>query len=241
MAELDKKENRLLHRALGFVKNALSRSTDVYFISGMCYNCSVFDNIDLPKGYIKQYIEWKLPFEGESLDAYALRMSRSIKTKRKFILIGYSLGGIVAQEIAYRLNPQKIILISTIKDEKEVPTLFHMARKVNFANNIPMRMYKQTDFMIKLFNRYVYNLPTSALANYMTVTDPIYIKWALHQITHWEPKKCLVPLFHIHGTKDQIFPYEQIIDPITIKGGDHLMVIKRYQEINAILKLILLK
>ena len=29
----------------------------VYFISGMCYNCKVFDKLRLPKGYKKAYIE----------------------------------------------------------------------------------------------------------------------------------------------------------------------------------------
>ena len=238
---VEEKRKRILHRAWRFVKRTLGKITDVYFISGMCYNCSVFDDIELPKGYKKKYIEWLIPHAEESLEAYAHRMSESINTKRKFILVGYSLGGVVAEEIAYQLHPKKIVLISTMKDEKEIPSLFHMAAKVNFANNIPMRMYKQTDFMIKLFNRYVYNLPTSALEGYMTVTDPIYIKWALHQITHWKPKRKLSSLYHIHGTKDQIFPHEQIINPISIKGGDHLMVIKRAKEISEILKSIMLK
>lgn len=237
----DKKRRKILHQAWRFVKTTLGKTTDVYFISGMCYNCSVFDDIELPKGYKRKYIEWLIPHADEALETYAQRMSKVINVRKKFILVGYSLGGIVAEEIAYQLQPKKIILISTMKDEREIPSLFHMAAKVNFANTIPMRMYRQTDFMIKLFNRYVYNLPTSALEGYMTVTDPIYIKWALHQITHWRPKRELSSLYHIHGTKDQIFPYEQIIDPISIKGGDHLMVIKRAKEISEILKTIMLK
>ena len=43
----------------------------VYFISGMCYNCKVFDKLRLPKGYKKAYIEWFIPSPDESLSEYA--------------------------------------------------------------------------------------------------------------------------------------------------------------------------
>lgn len=233
------KKKSFIHNTWQSIKLFLGYTTDVYFISGMCYNCSVFDDIKLPKGYRKIYIEWEIPTEDESMDSYAHRMASKINTKKDFILIGYSLGGVLAQEIAYFLKPLKVILISTMKDEQEVPTLFHVAQKVNFANNIPLRMYRQSDFIINLFNRYVYNLPTKALEDYLTVIDPTYIKWTLHQITHWLPKKKIEHLYHIHGTKDQVFPFEQIVDPISVKGGDHLMVVKRADEISRILKSII--
>lgn len=51
------------------------RSKKVYFVSGMCNPCSVFDNIVLPEGYEKVYIEWLIPKEDELLEAYAIRMA----------------------------------------------------------------------------------------------------------------------------------------------------------------------
>lgn len=218
-----------------------SGEVEVYFISGMCYNCSVFDKILLPKGYKKNYIEWEIPSMDESLHDYALKMAKSIKPKRRTILVGYSFGGIVAQEIAKFVAVEKIILISTMKDEHEIPALFHMAKRVNFADNLPMKIYSQSDFMINLFNRYIYSLPTQALEGFMTVTDPIYLKWSLKQITHWMPDRKFTNIYHIHGTKDQVFPYEKITAPITVKGGDHLMILKRFTEINKILNDILTK
>lgn len=217
----------------------LGRTKDVYFISGMCYNCSVFDDITLPKRFNKLYIEWAIPFLDESLDAYAHRMAKVINPKRRFILVGYSFGGVLVQEIAKFMNPEKVILISSMKAEKEIPSIFQIAKKVNFADNLPMRLYKTSNFMINLFNRYVYHVPTSALGEYMTVVDPIYIRWALRQITHWIPTKKIENMYHIHGTRDQVFPYEQITDAKTVKGGDHLMVVKRAKDVSEILNVIL--
>ena len=71
----------------------------VYFISGMCYNCKVFDKLRLPKGYKKAYIEWFIPSPDESLSEYAHKMAKTIDTSRPFILIGYSFGAVIMQEM----------------------------------------------------------------------------------------------------------------------------------------------
>lgn len=230
---------KILKKLFSKIGQYFRGTRDVYFISGMCYNCSVFDGLVLPKKYNKIYIEWEVPSLDESLATYTHRMARAINPKRKFILVGYSFGGILVQEIAKFMNPEKVILISSMKDEKEIPSLFQIAKRVNFADNIPMRLYSTSNFMINLFNRYVYNIATKALGDYMTMISPVYIRWSLRQITHWLPTRKLDNIYHIHGTRDQVFPFEQIINARAIKGGDHLMVIKRTKEVNEILNAVL--
>ncbi len=44
---------------------------DVYFISGLTANCSVFDRIKLLDDYKKKYIEWIIPSGNETLGEYA--------------------------------------------------------------------------------------------------------------------------------------------------------------------------
>lgn len=213
----------------------LGMTQDVYFVSGMCYSCSVFDDIELPKGFNKHYIEWEIPQENETLRHYSRRMSKTINTKRKFTLVGYSFGGIIVQEMVKFLKPEKVIIISSMKDEQEIPSLFQIAKKVNFVENLPMKLYATSNFMLNLFNRYVYNAPTKALGDFMTMIDPVYIKWSLAQITNWVPATKLKNIYHIHGTKDQVFSYENIIEPKTINGGDHLMVVKRAKDVSIVL------
>lgn len=94
------------------------KETNVYFISGMCYNCSVFDKLRLPKGYKKQYLEWHIPRPDESLREYAKTMAKYIDTKRPFILVGYSFGAVIMQEMSYFLSPKKSIIIPHSKRKK---------------------------------------------------------------------------------------------------------------------------
>ncbi len=211
----------------------------IYFISGMCYNCKVFDHIELPEGYCKKYIEWIIPEPGISLDRYVHEMAETIDTKHNFILVGYSFGAVIMQEMNRFLHPLKSIVISSFKDKKEIPPLFKAVKRIRLAERIPLSTYSHTELITNTFNRLVYKMPTEQLAEYMTVTDPLYMKWAVDIITRWVPENKCPNLCHIHGTDDQIFPYERLDDVYTVEGGDHLMVLKKADSVSAILKKIL--
>lgn len=223
------------------VKGLWKKEVDVYFVSGMCYNCKVFDKLILPKGYNKIYIEWLMPSIDETLQQYAQRMAESIDKSKPFVLVGYSFGALVVQEMNSFLSPQKTIIISSFKKETETPMLFRLARKTHLAERASLRVFSSTQLITDVFNRLVYNMPTSELETYMTVVDPVYIKWAIVQIISWIPDKVHPHLYHIQGTKDQIFPYEKMEDVYLVPEGDHLMVLKKYEEVSAFIKFILMK
>lgn len=213
---------------------------NVYFISGMCYNCSVFDKLELPDGFNKKYIEWLIPQPDETLDKYCRRMAVSIDTSKPFILIGYSFGGVIVQEMNRFLNPLKSILISSFKGGVETPMSFRAIRRGNIVERIPESLYNSTEFVTNVFNQLIYHIPTADLSKYMTVTDPAYIRWAAKHITEWLPATDVKHLYHLHGTLDQIFPYEIIRDAFAVEGGDHLMILKKSELISSILRSILL-
>jgi hypothetical protein len=213
---------------------------NVYFISGMCYNCKVFDKLKLPKGYKKVYIEWHIPRMDESLNEYAEEMAQNINKSRPFVLVGYSFGAVIIQEMNLFLTPIKSIIISSFKNKSEVPTLFRAVRFSNLTEKIPKSLYSSTEFITNAFNRFVYNIPTQEISGIMTYTDPVYIKWAIKQITEWVPENKFKHLYHIHGTEDQIFPYEYIKDAFPVEDGDHLMVMKKADVVSSILGGILL-
>lgn len=212
---------------------------NVYFISGMCVNCGVFDKINLPEGYIKHYIEWETPKKKESLDSYVERMASSIDQTQAFILIGYSLGGIVMQEMNKILSPKMNILISSIKEKSEVPALFRFAKSIRILKYVPAILFCPHQSLSVLFSKTVYGMSSSEIDEYVSYTSPNYMKWATCQITSWRPSEKCPNLFHIHGTKDQIFTHHRIDNAHIIEGGDHLMVLRKAEEINKIIEQII--
>lgn len=217
------------------------KETSVYFIPGMCYNCKVFDKLRLPIGYRKKYLEWTVPRPDETLEEYARSMARGIDPLRPFVLVGYSFGAVIMQEMTRFLQPEKCVVLSSFKRSEEIPPLFKAVRKTNLARRMPMRVYHSTDFITGAFNHLLFHASNEEFAEFMTQTDPVYIRWAVERITEWVPANHARHLYHIHGTQDQIFPYERLQDVFPVEGGDHLMVFKQADTVSSILDSILLK
>jgi pimeloyl-ACP methyl ester carboxylesterase len=66
--------------------------------------------------------------------------------------------------------------------------------------------------------------------------DGVFYKWAMNEVLHWDGADCLCPVYHIHGDKDELFPVGNVKDAVIIKGGTHLMVTLRAEEISKTLK-----
>lgn len=223
------------------LRQVVTQKTNVYFVSGMCNACAVFDNLTLPKGYSKHYLEWIIPEPNESLLCYAKRMAKDIDKTKPFVLVGYSFGAMIIMEMNKFLTPQKNIVISSMKRKEEMPTLFRFANAINFAELVPNRVLAATDFIVTVFTRYIYNMPEEIVKKHLVYTDPQYLKWSIRQITTWTPVEECHNVFHIHGTKDQIFPYHLLSkDVYTMKDGDHLMVMDRADEVSRMMRDILL-
>ena len=205
----------------------------------MCYNCKVFDKLKLPEGYTRKYIEWHVPHPDETLQEYARAMAQGIDVSRPFVLVGHSFGAVIMQEMNRFLKPRKSIIVSSFKSEAEIPTLFRRVSRVHLAERMPMLFFSSTDFITTAFNHLMLNESNEHLAVFMTQLDPVYIKWAVVQITNWKPGFHPDHLYHIHGTEDQIFPYDQVNNVFTVQGGDHLMVFKMADTVSMILDTIL--
>ncbi len=214
---------------------------DIYFISGMSANCKVFDAIKLPYGFDKKYIEWLIPENNESLDEYTHRMSVSIDTSKPFVLVGYSFGGIIVQEMNKFLTPCKTIIIASMKAEDEIPALFRVGHRIKFAEYLPVGFFKTSDLISDFFSRFVYHTKREDMEKYISYTDPFYTKWSLYQILNWHSTFECPNLYHIHGTKDQMFPFKGVKNAYQIEGADHLLVMKKSNVVSRILEEILLK
>lgn len=207
----------------------------VYFISGLAADRRVFRNIRLPEGYETVYLDWITQLPGESLESYAARLAKKIDTTEKFVLIGLSMGGMIASEIAKTHHPQLTILISSVPVYSHFPRRFRLARKLKMHRLIPVSMFKSASVIKRLF------APESredkqVLLQLVKESDPAFIKWALGAILHWKNETVPIPMAHIHGSKDEILPVRYTRPTHIIAKGTHLMVMNRAAEVNNLLK-----
>ena len=65
--------------------------------------------------------------------------------------------------------------------------------------------------------------------------DPHYLQWSIRHIAGWQNEWQPAALYHIHGSKDRIFPLHLVEPTHVVEGGGHLMIHNRAAEINKIL------
>ena len=108
-----------------------SNKIPVYFMPGLAASSLIFERIDLPKDQFECYLlDWFAPEIGETLQNYAKRMAKFV-THENAVLIGVSFGGILVQEMSEFVHPNKIIIISSVKSNAELPQRMKLANLAN--------------------------------------------------------------------------------------------------------------
>ncbi|MFT5647165.1 MAG: pimeloyl-ACP methyl ester carboxylesterase [Aureispira sp.] len=172
----------------------------------------------------------------ESMESYAQRLVDGLPDlEEPPVLIGMSMGGAVATEMAKRMPHRKLILISTFKHQTEVPFLFKIARKIPLYRLIPA-WYTRT--MLPLF-AWILHICTKEESNLLKLMlrarSAAHFTWGREAVVHWDNVNYPIQFIHINGTKDHIFKEANKQASHLIKGGTHNMVLNRAEEIAKII------
>ena len=124
----------------------------VYFISGLAADKRVFKYIELPPDFEIVHLDWVEPLKNETLSHYSDRLSEKIDTGEPFSVIGLSMGGMIASEIAKRLNPLQTILISSVPASNHLPVYFRWASSMGLHKLVPVSFVKSLAIMKRLLN-----------------------------------------------------------------------------------------
>ena len=200
---------------------------------GLASGPSIFENIKLPEEQFEMYfLEWFLPIENESIESYALRMTQKI-THNNPVLIGVSFGGVLVQEMAKIIQTDKVIIISSVKTNKEFPSRFKIARNTKAYKLIPTQLLADIEKLVKYaFGDNIVAKRLKLYEKYLSVRDKHYLDWAIETILCWNQKEINEAVIHIHGDTDEVFPIKHIRKCIVVKGGTHIMILNKFKWMN---------
>lgn len=145
----------------------------IYGISGLGADKRVFEYLKFEDEFVP--IDWITPHKNESLENYALRLSKIINTKEQFGLLGLSFGGLIAVEISKQLKPQCTILISSVETRKDLPLIYRVLGKSKLLKIIPPSFFKPP----KKLAYYFFGAKNKALLqSIINEADLRFVKWA---------------------------------------------------------------
>jgi len=167
------------------------------------------------------FVDWPA-YRGErTLRAVAERLIGEAGIVDRDVVVGHSLGGMVACEIAALRNLRKLILVSSAKDKREVSRLlallhplaaitpFRLAQRV--ADALPGDLYK-------MFAR----------------SDARFIRAACRAIFEWNGlQEGCVPVHRIHGRRDPVIPLPARVDCV-VEGRHVIPITHPHDCVNSI-------
>lgn len=205
----------------------------IYCLSGLGADSRIFANLKIDNATLV-HLPWPEHDEHDELPCYAQKMSALIQDENP-ILLGVSFGGMLAVEIAKMRTVQKVIIVSSAKTREEIPHFGKFMKFMVMKQIVPASFYTWPNrFVMKLFGA-VTDVEKDMLRGVFTSSDGHLVRWAMKAIQLWQNEAYPQPIVHIHGDEDKIITPEYIHPNYWIKGGSHIMIYNRAEEISAII------
>ncbi|MFH2044294.1 MAG: alpha/beta hydrolase [Pseudomonadota bacterium] len=186
-----------------------------YILPGMGANSKMYLG---PWHEIKdcRFVDWPPYNQEKSVADLAGRLIKECRIDHNDTLIGSSLGGMVALEIAQLTGTKKVFLIGSAINSKEI-SLFSKA-SMPFANRPIIK-----------FSQWISSWSSKQVQQMYSKSDPDFIFSMSKAILNWQgfkgdPKT----IYRIHGKKDHFISCPD--DCETIEKGGHLIAITHAQQ-----------
>lgn len=207
----------------------------VYCVPGLANDKRMFNNLaPLLLSQNIHFLEHLEPIHPkETMKEYARRLSLSIDDHSgESVIIGMSLGGIIAVELSKILPMRKVFLVSTIKHPNELPWQIKALKtlpldKINLPPWLIRKGVKPLSWLLGVTNSKGRNHIKSQLDD----ADDRHIAWAQWAAANWDNNLIPNNYVHIHGTKDEIFPAANVRASHFIEGANHYMIMDRAAEV----------
>jgi len=210
--------------------------TKVFLISGLGADTRLYNNIEIPDEFEVIPVDWIDPHKTDTLTTYAQKIIYQYDIRPNSIIIGTSLGGIIAIEIAKKIDLKKVVLISSIKTIAERPGYFAVFRALPIYKFFPESSLPVIALLIKpVFGKIAGN-DAWLFQDMLRKSSPAFVKWAMGAILKWDNQILPPNVYHIHGDNDHVFPSRNIKHATIIKGGSHIMIFDKAKQVNKWLK-----
>ncbi|MGZ5193283.1 MAG: hypothetical protein ACXWVV_05135 [Kaistella sp.] len=124
----------------------------LYVISGLGADYKVLEKLRFPKHLEVVFLDWLIPERGETFHHYVERMAEKIDDSEPFYLLGYSFGGIMVQEIDKIKPAEKIVILGSIKSDREKSRFIKVGEFTKSQNISPKIFLPKNQHLLTLLS-----------------------------------------------------------------------------------------
>ena len=195
----------------------------------------MLEKIKFPANLEVIFVPWLIPEKGEHFKDYVLRIAENIDDSQPFSLLGYSFGGIMVQEIDKIKPAEKIVILGSIKSDKEKSRFIKVGEVTRIPKYLPENIFTEKSALGYSFIRKLFDPNSPRIMEYFNVRNPYYLKWSIEKIAAWKfeenPK-----VIQILADKDIVFPIKYSKPNYVIENGTHLFPATKPREVSTILQ-----
>ncbi len=225
----------LIFLAMNPTKTNAQENPTIYLIPGQGADYRLFSKLELNPNFKVKHIHYELPERNSSLPDYARQLSSQIDTTERFILIGASLGGMLATEINDFLNPELVILIGSAKSKKELPGRYRLQKYFPLYKIVPGGMSKQGALFLQPLVEPDRDKEKEIFVQMLKDKDPKFMRRTIDMIINWNRESYDSEIVHIHGDKDHTIPVKNVKYDYLIADGSHVMTLTRPRELSLLI------
>jgi pimeloyl-ACP methyl ester carboxylesterase len=189
----------------------------------------LFEQIKLPEGRI-HHLDWRDPGEAKTLTEYAAMIAPMIE-KENSILIGSSMGGMLAVELSKLINPDAVILLSAPVYRSQFPRILKMTAAIRIYKLFNSRSIMFMSRLADVFMGFEKREDRTLFYEMLHKNGGKFLRFAVEAVLLWDngdDLKC--PWVQIIGDRDKLFPPNRMSSPLVIRNGGHFTTWEQPQQ-----------
>ncbi len=206
--------------------------TTIYLIPGQGGDQRLFTHLRIEGDFDIKHIHCFTPEKGLSMREYAEQLTEQIDVANPFVIVGVSLGGMLATEMSELVPAKKVIVISSAKTRNELPGRYKFQRKLPVHRLVPPRLALLGAKMLQPIVEPDRQKEKDIFKSMLRDKDPIFLDRTIEMIMTWDRLEAPDNIIHIHGSNDHTIPIRNVTHDHCIKGGSHMMTLTQAEAVS---------
>lgn len=212
------------------------KPVNYYLIPGMGADHRLFTHFELKYGQV-HYLNWIHHGRSKNLLEYAHLMADRIETENN-VLVGSSMGGMVAVEMSKIVNPLATILVSAPVGRHEFPQILKTFNAIRLHKALTPKQIQLISGLADLFMGFKTPEQRALFYDMLKGNGPDFLHFSIGAVLGWKNTEPPAGRFiQIIGSEDKLFKVPKIKDAHIIHGSGHFTAFEKAREVCDIINL----